>query len=70
MGLEMKYFILKPRSKNHDDHYAHASREAMKAYAKAIESIDPGLAQDLTNWRIAELIRLNSIKQDEKNEKR
>ena len=52
MGLIMKYFVLKPRSKDNDDMYAFASREA---YADAIESTNPRLAQDLRDWRAAEL---------------
>lgn len=55
--LEMKYFVTKPRSKNSDDIYAHASREAMKAYAGAIESVNPDFAQELMDWRMAEVIR-------------
>ena len=56
----MKYFVLKPRSKDNDDMYAFASREAMKAYADAIESTNPRLAQDLRDWRTAELQKIIS----------
>ena len=55
MSLKMKYFILKPKSKTPDDPYAHASRQAMKAYADAIEAENPNLAQDLRLWRFAEV---------------
>ena len=61
MGLHIKYFVLKPRSKNSDDIYAHASREALKAYAEAIESIDPDFAQELMDWRMAEVVRGTSL---------
>ncbi len=57
-NLRMKYFVVKPRSKDPDDSYAHASREAMKAYAKAIESVHPDFAQEILNWRAAEIIRI------------
>ena len=49
-GLEMKYFVLKPRSKGVSDFYANASRLAMKAYAKEIEAINPKLSLELVNW--------------------
>jgi len=52
----MKYFVLNPRSKKDDDIYAHASREAMKAYADVIESENPELAQGLRDWRKREII--------------
>jgi len=60
-GLEMKYFVLKPRARGNNDHYAHASREAIKAYAETIESIDPELARDVRAWRIAERNRMTDI---------
>ena len=50
----MKYFVLKPRSKNYDDPYALASREAMRTYAFCIESENPELAEELHKWRIKE----------------
>ena len=61
MNLEMKYFVLKPRSKNNDDIFAHASREALKIYAEIIESVDPDFAQELRDWRSAEIIRMTDI---------
>ena len=55
--LELKYFVLKPRSTTTDDRYAHASREALLAYAHAIECVEPDFAQELKDWRSAEMIR-------------
>lgn len=49
-GLEMKYFVLKPRSKTIEDRYADASRFAMRAYASVIEDINPKLAKSLIEW--------------------
>lgn len=49
-GLEMKYFVLKPRSKSFNDLYAHASREAMKAYAEIIRYSNEILANELIKW--------------------
>lgn len=50
MALEMKYFVLNPRSKVKDDSYAEASREAMIWYAGVIGKTDPQLEQDLRDW--------------------
>ena len=50
MTLEMKYFVLKPRSKSHGDRYALASREAISAYAHSIHDVDPELAHELLKW--------------------
>lgn len=47
MPLEMKYFVLKPSGKTI---YAHASRQAMYAYAEAIEDDDMLLAKSLNEW--------------------
>ena len=41
-GLEMKYFVLKPRG---NDRYAAASRAAMRRYADVIVGENPALAQ-------------------------
>jgi hypothetical protein len=46
-GLEMKYFVLKPKG---DDPYAVASRMAMLAYADAIMDVNRDLALDLIRW--------------------
>jgi len=46
-GLEMKYFVLKPDG---FDEYNYASRQAMQAYADAIEETNIGLADDLRAW--------------------
>lgn len=49
-GLQMKYFVLKPSSKDVGNVYASASRVAMRAYADHIESTDPKLASELREW--------------------
>jgi hypothetical protein len=49
-GLRMIYFVLKPGSKRVGDVYAHASRDAMEAYAKRVEYSNPELAEDLIEW--------------------
>lgn len=46
-GLEMKYFVLKPKGHNS---YAQASRRAMEAYAEIIEGENPQLASELREW--------------------
>lgn len=46
-GLQMKYFVLKPRG---TDAYASASRAAMHQYAKFIEHENPKLAKELREW--------------------
>jgi hypothetical protein len=55
MSLKMKYFVLKPASKNPNDIYASASRIAMHAYANHISRKNPELAQDLKEWAHKEL---------------
>lgn len=50
MALEMKYFILKPRSKFRDDPWAKASRAAMKVFADEIKKTDPDCSEDLGYW--------------------
>ena len=50
-GLELKYFVLKPKG-NSD--YAFASRMAMIAYAANIKKTNPQLANDLHEWIQAE----------------
>jgi hypothetical protein len=47
MGLDMKYFVLKPRGSTP---FSEASRAGMRAYAEVIESHDRELAEDLTGW--------------------
>ena len=49
-GLEMKYFVLKPKSSFKNDIYAAVSREAIRNYANNIKSINPILSQELINW--------------------
>jgi len=50
MSIEMRYFVLKPRSKSSTDQYAEASRGAMEAYANEIYGEDPILASELRAW--------------------
>jgi hypothetical protein len=50
MPLELKYFVLKPRTKRHGDEHARASRAAIRAYAHSISSHDSQLADDLLQW--------------------
>ncbi len=53
-GLEMKYFILKPKAKGKMDMYAVASRAGMLAYADSIKPVNPQLAKELTQWALRE----------------
>ena len=46
-GLEMKYFVLKPKG---NTVYHRASREALRTYAAVIEEVNEPLAQDLCQW--------------------
>lgn len=46
-GLEMKYFVLKPRG---NDAYAAASRKALRAYSSQIEEENPELGRQLRGW--------------------
>lgn len=48
-GLEMKYFVLKPKG-SLDDPYAVAARAALRAYANAIKHHNLQLWLDLRNW--------------------
>ena len=50
-GLEMKYFVLKPRV---DDAYARASRAAINSYATLIEETNKELADGLKEWAARE----------------
>ena len=50
MGLKMKYFVLKPKSKVANDPYAKASRKAMRVYANTIKSTNSVLADALRDW--------------------
>ena len=49
-GLQMKYFVLNPKSKSIDDPYAEASRLAMLAYSDRIRRDNLMLADDLRKW--------------------
>ena len=49
-GLQMKYFVLNPRSKTTHVKYAQASRKAMRAYAHHIGASDSELSMALMAW--------------------
>lgn len=57
-GLEMKYFVLKPRGLSP---YAQASREAMRTYAASIEEVNPALASDIRQWITNEFLALPGL---------
>jgi hypothetical protein len=46
-GLQMKYFVLKPKG---DNPYSEASRKAMRAYASHIQDVNSELANELREW--------------------
>ena len=50
MGIELKYFVLKPKAKSGYDPFAQASQAAMYTYADRIEHYDKQLAKDLREW--------------------
>ena len=66
-SLEMKYFVLKPRSKSCCDLYAKASRIAIEAYAKAIRDFNPKLSFELSNWANKEHFRESELAINEKH---
>ena len=49
-GLELKYFVLRPKSKYQDDQYAFASRQALRTYADSIAGVNGELAHDIRVW--------------------
>lgn len=55
-GLEMKYFVLKPKGYNP---YAKASRKAMLRYAEEIRIENPTLAKELKDWVLRETPETN-----------
>lgn len=67
MVLEMKYFILKPRSKTRIDPYAEASRWALREFARRIKDYDPELASQLEQWAYDEMMNSGRLG-GEKNE--
>ena len=62
MALEMKYFVLNPRSKKIDDEFAEASRKAMRAYARHIYKQDQELAESLEKWANTEADKAHDMK--------
>lgn len=65
MALEMKYFVLKPKG---NSPFAEASRSAMLAYAKSIESTDAFMARSLRIWAENEGDRVVNTAQPEQGE--
>ena len=61
MGLKMKYFVLKPRSKYRDDPWARASRRALEAFAESIEPTDSDCAAALREWQVTEAVRNHNL---------
>ena len=64
-GLLLKYFVLKPAG---SDAYAQASRAAMRMYASAISTYNPGLALELGEWVDREVAALTTAHQSGKDE--
>ncbi len=62
MGLEMKYFILKPRAKSKDDLFARASQEAMFRFSEIIEEVDSNLASEVHAWASREVVNQQTFK--------
>ncbi len=60
MPLELKYFVLNPGGKKRA--YARASRDALRAYSKAIQAEDPILASQLKDWADREEIKAHEEK--------
>ena len=56
MALEMKYFVLNPKAKKTDDHFATASQDAMNSYADSIQEFDSVLASELRMWANKEAV--------------
>lgn len=65
MMLEMKYFILKPRSRTKGDPHAFASRAALFTYADVIEMEDESLATSLRLWAGKEESRNRALTADD-----
>ena len=63
--MKLKYFILEPKSKNENDIYAEASRDALEAYAWTIRDENPKLSRELLSWAARETIAHNNMFFDE-----
>jgi hypothetical protein len=63
VGLQMKYFILKPKAKHAEDQFAAASQAAMHAFADAIEKTNDVLAAELRIWARKEAQRQHDLQQ-------
>jgi hypothetical protein len=66
MSLNLKYFVLKPKSKYPDDPYAHASRCALLTFAIHIDKTNPDMARELRIW-VEEESRLENALVGEQN---
>lgn len=62
-GLQMKYFLLKPRAKHGDDAHATASQQAMLQYANQIKATDRLLAEQLSLWARKEEVRQDGLRE-------
>ena len=69
MTLELKYFVLKPRSKFHGDPWARAAREAMLVFAREIVEVDRDLSHELLAWVEREEMRDGQKPHEEKPER-
>ena len=58
-GLQMKYFVLKPKG---DNKYAEAARKAMRAYANHIALENIALADELREWANIEMEKTDTYK--------
>lgn len=67
MPLEMKYFVLMPRSKIANDVFAHASRAAMLTFAVHIDAVDPAFGNYITDWVQREKLLANKLRQEAAN---
>lgn len=54
-GLQMKYFVLKPKG---EGPYAKASRAAMRQYARLIRQENPDLHDELLEWADKEMFEV------------
>ena len=68
-GLEMKYFVLNPKSKVAGDPYAAASRKGMRFYSNMIRKENPELADGLDVWVDKETKAEFSLYEEDKSPK-
>ena len=63
--MKLKFFILEPESKDENDIYAEASRDALEAFAWTIRDKNPKLSRELLSWAARETIKCNNMFFDE-----